>query len=524
MADGMRVHYDQVMRRGLRLVLLGVVSVFLLALSPAALGDGTTYQLAVPSWSSDCYGFTIETTAGTPSGCTSRQAAEGGFINGGYSAAADGSVVYMANDNTDPSAGDQGSIWLARPDGSAVHLDDSVWDMDPTISYDGSKVTFVRFDPVTWSSDIYTVNSDGSDLQLVVSGNGTNALNSAAISPDGTSIAYSCGPAQNAASAGQGCGPLTDGSYRDMGVMRVNADGTNPRMIVIGPGDALGVPQQLSWSPDSQWIAMDGTLTVYLGNDEWTTQSQLFEYQTDGSDLFNNADPTRQITHETGYGPALPQFSPDGTQVLYMMFKDDNGNQGNFAYLADVDGANRQELPIAYGAFIPTATPTAPPPLVDMTHITVPSVQSESVPAATSTLASVNLTVGTVSNSYSATVAKGSVVSQAPSAGAVAHRTEKTGPPVNLVVSRGAPPPESLSIDRSGAGSGTVSSSPSGVNCGATCSHSFAYGTSVALTATPSVGSRFAGWSGSCSGTGVCKVTMSASRWVTANFVLLIGH
>jgi hypothetical protein len=39
------------------------------------------------------------------------------------------------------------------------------------------------------------------------------------------------------------------------------------------------------------------------------------------------------------------------------------------------------------------------------------------------------------------------------------------------------------------------------------------------LTATPSAGSTFAGWSGAgCSGTGMCVVTMSAAQNVTATF------
>jgi vibriolysin len=40
----------------------------------------------------------------------------------------------------------------------------------------------------------------------------------------------------------------------------------------------------------------------------------------------------------------------------------------------------------------------------------------------------------------------------------------------------------------------------------------------VALTATPDPGSLFAGWSGDCSGTGSCQVTMSQARSVTATF------
>jgi eukaryotic-like serine/threonine-protein kinase len=76
-----------------------------------------------------------------------------------------------------------------------------------------------------------------------------------------------------------------------------------------------------------------------------------------------------------------------------------------------------------------------------MTHITVPSVDDLDLGAATTQLESDNLTVGTVSYQYSATAGKNIVVSQNPSAGSVAHRTEKLGPPVDLVVSLGTPNP-----------------------------------------------------------------------------------
>jgi len=75
-----------------------------------------------------------------------------------------------------------------------------------------------------------------------------------------------------------------------------------------------------------------------------------------------------------------------------------------------------------------------------------------------------------------------------------------------------------LTVTKSGTGSGTVTSSPSGINCGSQCSASFTQGTSVTLTATASAGSTFAGWSGACSGTGTCFVTMDANKSVTATF------
>lgn len=75
-----------------------------------------------------------------------------------------------------------------------------------------------------------------------------------------------------------------------------------------------------------------------------------------------------------------------------------------------------------------------------------------------------------------------------------------------------------LVVARAGAGSGTVTSSPAGIDCGNTCSANFATGTSVTLTATPASGSTFTGWSGACSGSSACILSMSAARSVTATF------
>ena len=75
-----------------------------------------------------------------------------------------------------------------------------------------------------------------------------------------------------------------------------------------------------------------------------------------------------------------------------------------------------------------------------------------------------------------------------------------------------------LTVLKNGAGSGTVTSAPAGINCGATCSAAFAAGTGVTLTATPAVGSVFVGWGGACSGVGSCQVTMTDARSVTATF------
>lgn len=75
-----------------------------------------------------------------------------------------------------------------------------------------------------------------------------------------------------------------------------------------------------------------------------------------------------------------------------------------------------------------------------------------------------------------------------------------------------------LTVTKAGAGAGTVTSAPAGINCGSICSAQFPAGSTVSLTASAASGSVFAGWSGDCSGTGSCTVTMNAARAVTATF------
>jgi hypothetical protein len=67
-----------------------------------------------------------------------------------------------------------------------------------------------------------------------------------------------------------------------------------------------------------------------------------------------------------------------------------------------------------------------------------------------------------------------------------------------------------------------VTSSPAGIDCGATCSARFVEGQVVSLSAVRNANSIFEGWSGACSGF-TCKVTMSAARSATATFSVLRG-
>jgi len=84
------------------------------------------------------------------------------------------------------------------------------------------------------------------------------------------------------------------------------------------------------------------------------------------------------------------------------------------------------------------------------------------------------------------------------------------------------PPPASgpseYVLDVTVSGSGKVTSSPYGIDCGSSCSKPYSSGASVTLTPTADSGYSFTGWGGDCSGTAACTLMMSAVRNVTARF------
>ncbi len=104
-----------------------------------------------------------------------------------------------------------------------------------------------------------------------------------------------------------------------------------------------------------------------------------------------------------------------------------------------------------------------------------------------------------------------------------AYATNSVGTVYGTQVSFTTPPPiqRTLTIYKSGAGDGTVTSSPAGVNCGIDCVEQYDDSTSVSLTATANAASIFTGWSGASDDTyASTAVVMTADRSCTANFTL----
>jgi len=91
------------------------------------------------------------------------------------------------------------------------------------------------------------------------------------------------------------------------------------------------------------------------------------------------------------------------------------------------------------------------------------------------------------------------------------------GGAIRPVSGSGAEITYALSVTRAGTGTGRVTSSPAGILCGEDCTQSYDRGTLVNLTASPTGGSTFAGWSGATD----CQdgvVTLTSDLACTATF------
>jgi bacillolysin len=75
-----------------------------------------------------------------------------------------------------------------------------------------------------------------------------------------------------------------------------------------------------------------------------------------------------------------------------------------------------------------------------------------------------------------------------------------------------------LTVTKSGSGSGSVTSDPAGITCGNDCSEIYNSGTPATLLATADANARFNGWEGLCTGTAACIITLNASTSINAVF------
>jgi hypothetical protein len=211
---------------------------------------------------------------------------------------------------------------------------------------------------------------------------------------------------------------------------------------------------------------------------------------------------------------------------------------GGVAVLAVLAGCTAGEGMNATGTpSAPPNPPTSPPPPSDTTpptisNVTVSNIGQTSVTVSwnTNEAASTRVEYG-ASPTYgsvvtgAANVSSHSVVLSNLAAGTLYHyRVVSADAANNEAVSTDATfttaaSPISYTLIVIKNGSGSVSSAPTGIICGTSCSASFPANTQVTLIAAPNTGYEFAGWSSPCTGNAnTCSVDMTQNREVSANF------
>jgi len=191
-----------------------------------------------------------------------------------------------------------GEIWTINPDGTAPRQVTSptppLSDSAPSWSPDGTRIAFVRGNPCCVARDIFVVNSDGSGEHFVRS-NGISPT----WSPDGTEIAFEVK------------------TFSEL--WRMNADGTNARREAVPDGFEFDF-EEPAWSPNGDAIAFG--ITSDVPYDDHDGGYYIVRHSDLGIRYVDVPQPEPE-THTTLPGGSDPDWSPDGTELVYVAMQTD---------------------------------------------------------------------------------------------------------------------------------------------------------------------------------------------------------
>jgi Tol biopolymer transport system component len=177
------------------------------------------------------------------------------------------------------------------------------------------RIAFVFFRDEGPTSDICTMNSDGSDRRPLTSSQGDERNVGPAWSPDGTRIAFVRTHGKHGS------------SQFTSQILVMNADGSDQKSLTeAGEWDS-----SFAWSPDSTQIAFD-TIVV----EDASRHYQILVMNADGTNL-------RQLTH-SAEGDTSPRWSPDGTKIAFL-------RRGALAVM-NADGSDQKTIGKPYTPFV----------------------------------------------------------------------------------------------------------------------------------------------------------------------------
>lgn len=223
-------------------------------------------------------------------------------------------IMYM---NRIAPSGSQ--LWIANADGSdATRLmgdQTDPFDYHPNWSADGQWIVFSSERRADGQTDLYRVKPDGTDLETLVSTDSFEDIGS--LSPNG----------QKLANVSTAMNYTTNIFVKDLRTdLVVNVTGSDETVGSFSSPHSFYRP---TWSPDGEWLAFSSDInTDWTGHSNGTgwehTQSLgLYLVRPNGSDF-------RKVIGETGFCFGTPQWSPDGSRLLYynMTTEDTYGAHG----------------------------------------------------------------------------------------------------------------------------------------------------------------------------------------------------
>jgi YVTN family beta-propeller protein len=426
------------------------------------------------------------------------------------------------------------------PDGSKVYVGNYGSDTVSVIATSSSTVVAT----ITVGTTPYglAVTPDGS--KVYVANNGSNTVSVISTATDTVIATITVGTTP------LGVSITPDGNN----VYIANNGSNNVSVIATASNTVIGSPITVGTQPVGLAVSPDGS-KVYVANETSNTvsvigtatdtviatiavgtQSTGVAVTPDGSKVYvsnyNNgaassvsviqtATDTVTATVGVGNGPTGVAVTPDGSKVYV-----GNGFSNDVSVIATASDTVTATItvgtgPFAFGDFIG-------PPTLTVAETGSGSGQVTSNPAGINCSSGSGqcaaMFVNGTAVTLTASAATGSTFSGWSGGGCSGTGACVVDPTANSTVTATftVVPSFILSVTVGGTGSGMVTSTPSGINCGATCSASFQSGTQVTLTAAATSGSAFAGWSGGgCSGTGTCAVTISAAESVSATFTAI---
>jgi Tol biopolymer transport system component len=204
------------------------------------------------------------------------------------------------------------NVWVI--DGDGMHLTALTQQtssmqpaMVPAWSRDGTKIAYLQTLPVN-AVQLWVMNADGSDAHVVVATQGGTTISTPVWSPDGTRLAFSSTLALD--------GSPTSAPISAFNIWVVGADGNN--LVDVTATTAAGAHSLGPvWSPDNLRLAFY-SLRAIDGSDAKQNTNNVWTANPGGGGLVT-------VTNYTTASAASPDWSPDGTQLVYASNGASNG-------------------------------------------------------------------------------------------------------------------------------------------------------------------------------------------------------